>query len=155
MTQRQETYEPVLKRLHLNSFARDRHVPGEAISHFGGTEQELGRKVAAGFKNWKPGYRPGVILVPVDPKGFFTAVTTLRKGEYATVKFDSRRAGESPRIGLPTVRRRRKPAAKAVDIVLYASNVLAEGGDNELPPAEGAAVVPGGCEGGHRDQGPR
>ena len=72
----------------------------------------------------------------VRPERFFSSVVDLRDGDELAGGFESRRAGEDPRKFI-TVNSRNKARARTVDIVLYASTVLAEDGDNNLPPEPG------------------
>jgi len=77
-----------------------------------------------------------VILVPVDPEGFLSGICQLEDGDKLTGEFKPRREGETPRKSITAVGREKMPA-KSVEIVLYASTVLAEDGDNELPDIQG------------------
>jgi hypothetical protein len=78
-----------------------------------------------------PGYRDGVILVPVNPKGFHCPVIKLKKGDKFRGQFDSRVEGEEPRkrlykwVGLEGL-----PEAKSVNIILYHKDVLLETHDH-------------------------
>lgn len=87
----------------------------------------------------QPGYRGGVLVVPVSPEGFFTALTTLEEGDELAGAFRPRREGEFPRKSFHKLAGDDwvKPEAKAVDIILYASATLAEDGSNELPAVDG------------------
>jgi hypothetical protein len=106
----------------VNAFAR-RQTPESGFSHFGGTECELLAIVEENFGNANPGYRDGVVLVPVPPEGFFSGVTTLTAGQKMVGTFESRRDGEAPRKQLRAAEGAKLPAA-AVDIVLYRNDVL-------------------------------
>lgn len=124
--------------IHINSFAR-RHTAESDFSHFDGADEVLIERVErnmaqGGFVN---GYREGVIVVGlIDTSGFFSSVVTLREGDKLVGEFKPRRDGEKPRKTLKAIGRGKQPAL-CVDIVLYASTVLAEDGDNELPAEEG------------------
>ena len=92
----------------------------------------------------KSGYREGVVLVPVPCEGeyhqFFSGVCLLENGDRLCGEFSSRRDGEYPRKQVSVENHARsggKLPAKSVDIVLYASSVLAEDGSNELKPEHG------------------
>lgn len=89
--------------------------------------------------NAKRGYRDGVLVVPVNPEGFFTALVVLEEGDDLVGSFKPRREGEFPRktFHKPADENWVKPEAKAVDVILYASTTLAEDGSNELPAEEG------------------
>tara|TARA_Y100000385_G_scaffold89761_1_gene92355 strand:+ start:318 stop:896 length:579 start_codon:yes stop_codon:yes gene_type:complete len=119
----------------VNTFTK-RQAANSRFSHFEGSWLHLAEETLASFANAKPGYRDGVMLVPVSPEGFFSGVRELNGGEPLFGKFESRREGEDPRKVIVTGSRDKMPA-KSVDIVLYSSIVLAEDGSNELPAEEG------------------
>ena len=126
--------------IHMNSFA-NRQTADSRFSHYTGTTEELIELVAANFDNAKPAYRDGVILVPVDPgtdtiPGFYSGVTLLNAGDTLSGAFEARREGEEPRKAVVANGREKLPA-KSVEIVLYASTVLAEDGSNEMDAVEG------------------
>lgn len=143
--------------IHINSFVT-RQTPESPFSHFEHTWEELVARVEHNFDNAKPGYREGVILVPVEPEGFFSGVVTLKEGDKLVGEYKPRRPGEEPRKQVRAVGATKMPA-KQVDIVLYASSVLAEDGDNEQPadgdtwevisinanPVEGEMPIPTGA----------
>jgi hypothetical protein len=113
----------------VNSFAR-RQTPESGFSHFGGGEDQLLAIVKDNFDNAKPGYRDGVVLVPVPPEGFFSGVTALTAGQKMVGTFEGRRAGEEPRKQLRAAEGAKLPAA-AVDIVLYRHDVLGDDASTE------------------------
>ena len=86
------------------------------------------------FFHFKNGYRDGVVLVPIDPSNCWTTTVQLKEGDRIEYEFKSRRKGEAPRKIRVSVKKQR---AASVEIVLYMSSVLAEDGDNVLPPVEG------------------
>lgn len=106
----------------INNFAR-RQTPESGFSHFGGGEDQLLAIIKDNFDNAKPGYRDGVVLVPVPPALFFSGVTSLTAGQKMVGTFESRRDGEEPRKQLRAAEGEKLPAA-AVDIVLYRHDVL-------------------------------
>lgn len=130
-----------------NSFVH-RQTPNSRFGHFKGSWEDLCRLVRDHWDNRKPGYRDGVVLVPVPPEGFFSATVPLTVGMNLKATYEPRRAGEEPRLHVgyvPTTTypdgsidyEAAKTPAVACDIVLYASTVLAEDGDNQLPAEEG------------------
>ena len=128
-------------QIHINNFVR-RQTPDSRFSHFGGTDAELLALIEAAFTNGAKGYREGVLVVPVPPQGFKTASVTLQPGDVLAGKYEARQAGEEPRkhTGIavpPEEREARKTPAVRCDVILYASTVLAEDGDNELPAEDG------------------
>lgn len=144
----------------MNSFSR-RQTADSRFGHFTGSEQELIDRVVGQFANCKPGYRNGVVLVPVSPEGFFSGTVPLKEGMTLKATYEPRRPGETPRMHVGYVPppsahgnlidyEAAKVPAVAVDIVLYASTTLAEGGDNELPAVPGnweiVSINPRMCE---------
>jgi len=125
----------------FNSFVR-RQTPESRFGHTRKTEADVIAEVEANFSQAKPGYRPGVCLVPVDPQGWFSATVELKEGDELVGHYTARRPGEEPRkvVGVAPAGgdyEAAKQAAVACDIVLYASTVLAEDGDNEAEAVEG------------------
>lgn len=134
----------------FNSFVR-RQKPDSRFGHTVLPDAEVLARIEANFSKAKPGYRPGVVLVPVEPEGFYSGTVPLKAGMTLRATYEPRKAGEEPRLHVgvePPMQHRpdgslfldyegAKAPAIAVDIVLYASTVLAEDGDNELPAEEG------------------
>jgi hypothetical protein len=124
----------------LNSFVR-RQTIDSPYTDWSITDEALINRVHATLEcgNAKPGYREGVLVVPVAPQGIYTSLTTLKEGDELVGTFKARREGEFPRksITKPAGEDWCKPEAKAVDVILYASTTLAEDGSNELPAIEG------------------
>lgn len=116
----------VVNNPYVAKYTKDSH-----LSYYGGEITDLPRIVVENFSNKKPGYRDGVILVTVASEDFFSGVSALTKGAVLTGVYESRRAGEAPRKNV-FVSGAPKLPAKQVEIVLYRSDVLAEGGDNFL-----------------------
>lgn len=98
--------------------------------------------VAQVENNWtkqKPGYREGVILVPVPVEGFlreggrgslFTCpIAELVEGDVFRGAYERRRPTETPRRRVAVIRDT-MPAAKFVDVVLYRGDVLDEDTEN-------------------------
>ena len=118
-----------------NSFVT-RQAPESSFSHYDGDFESLARLVEENiFENRQQGYRDGVVLVDVPPNGFYSGIVQLQSGDNLKGEFSSRRDGEDPRKHIVT--EGEKLPAKSVQIVLYASAVLAEDGDNELSVDEG------------------
>jgi len=90
---------------------------------------EIVAEVTANFHLAKPGYRDGVLLVPVEPSRFLGQIVVLREGELLIGSYRKRAAGELPRKDVRSAELRRTEPV-AVDIVLYHRDVLAEGGEN-------------------------
>lgn len=118
----------------INDFAL-RHTPDNHFSYYEPPEGEVwGGLLRLVEENWdkaKPGYRDGVVLVPVPPEHFYSSEVTLKKGDWLRGTYDSRREGEHPRKSIQVVRKgmrtkNRHDPAKFVNIVLYHRDVLAE-----------------------------
>ena len=119
-----------MRKIIINSFV-ERQTTNSRFSHFEGTYDELLDRVDRAFTMMRSGYRDGVVLVPVDPTGFFSGVVTLKEGDVLEGNYEARKKGEDPRKFVTTSAE--KQPAQTVEIVLYSSAVLAEDGDNELP----------------------
>lgn len=114
-------------KIAFNNFAR-RQTETSPFSHWAVFDDVVVSRVQENFGKAKPGYRDGVILVPVDPEGFFSSVIQLKAGDKLEGEFKARREGEDPRKTLHA--KGQKLPAKAVDVVLYRKDVLAENKDN-------------------------
>ena len=130
--------------VHINSFV-SRQTAESRFSHFTGEKNELLSRVRAGWNQRKRGYRDGVVLVTVDPGGFYSSIVRLNEGDGLAGVYEPRRPGETPRKSLYATYNttngnsstNAKMPAEQVDVVLYASSVLAEDGDNELAAVDG------------------
>lgn len=105
-----------------------RQSPESRFAHFEGSWDELEALVLAHFEKAKPGYRDGVLLVSVPPERFFSTTIEVTGDTELGARFEARQKDEDPILqvvarGLP------KQPAKAVDIVLYRHDVLAEDND--------------------------
>jgi len=92
-------------------------------------------RTLANFGAAEPGYRDGVCLVSIEARGFFSATVTLKEGDLFVGSYKARRPGETPRRQVGVVGGQKMPA-KAVQIVLYRADVLAEDGDQTPMPTE-------------------
>ena len=115
----------------INKFV-ERQTATSRFSHFSGSDDELLTRIQQAWEQAKPGYRTGVLLVPVEPSGFFSGVVKLQEGDALTGTFEARKEGEKPRKAVVAEGREKMPA-RTVDVVLYSSTVLAEDEENELP----------------------
>jgi hypothetical protein len=119
-----------------NSFVK-RQTPESSFSHYDGDFESVARLTEENiFENRHEGYREGVVLVIVPPENFYSGIVQLQSGDNLKGDFSSRRDGEEPRKHIVAEGSKKLPA-KSVQIVLYASTVLSEDDDNELPPQEG------------------
>lgn len=138
----------------VSQFVR-RQTPASAYTHFDGEWSEVRERVRANFHRAKPGYREGVLLVPIPPDGFYTGIVTLEVGDRLVGRYVPRHPGEEPRKETFVVRKEGKSPAKRVDVVLYRHDVLAETNEqssdaeweiisvNGLPTEDEAPVSPG------------
>lgn len=111
----------------FNNFVR-RQTADSSFSHWTISDEVLLNRVKCEFSKAKPGYRDGVILVPVDPDGFFSSVIQLKAGDKLEGEFKARREGEDPRKTLYA--KGNKMPARMVDVVLYSKDVLADNSEN-------------------------
>lgn len=116
-------------RIHINSFVR-RQTAASGFSHWILTDEELLARIHVNFDKASPGYKDGVVLVPVSPDGFFSALVQLKAGDRLVGEYSARKANETPRKGTYSLNGEKMPAVR-VDIVLYRHDVLAENKENE------------------------
>lgn len=108
----------------LNDFVR-RQTKESPFSYFDGSEAVLIELVLSAWAMKKPGYRPGVFLVPVPAQGFYSGTVELEEDADLVGKFEPRKEGELPVKKVWATRGEKLPA-KHVDIVVYSHEVLAE-----------------------------
>jgi len=111
----------------INSFVT-RQTAESRFSHFAGTLEGVAKLAELGFDAAKPGYRDGVVLVSVDPLGFFSGVVELTEETELVSIFAPRREGEKPVIQT-TAKGGEKLPARYVELVLYRRDVLLEDGE--------------------------
>ena len=116
---------PTLK---TNPFTH-RQTKDSKFGHFEGTWEELEALTLEHFAEAKPGYRDGVILVPVPPERFMSSMVTVTPETELRTTFEARREGEAPFMQTVAVGTGGKSPAVAVDIVLYRHDVLVENKD--------------------------
>lgn len=114
----------------MNSFAL-RQTADSRFSHFGGTNEELVAMVESHFGAAKPGYRDGVLLVPVPPEGFFSGVVQVTPETPLRATFEARRQGEDAFVSVVALGGEKLPA-RAVDIVVYRRDILLEDGPDSV-----------------------
>ena len=112
-----------------SAFVR-RQTKYSRFSYFDGEEAEVLRRTREAFiaGNTTLGYRNGVLLVSVDPAGFYSSTVQLRPRDKLMGTYEPRRLGEAPRKQVGVVGGVKLPA-KAVQIILYHHSVLAEDQD--------------------------
>lgn len=117
----------------INDFVR-RQTADSKHSHWILSDDDLLERIEEAWSQQRPGYRDGVVLVPVNPQGFYTSIVTLQEGDKLIGQFKRRKDGEDPRKSTikdrgDTPLEELKQPAVLVDIILYRDDVLAE--DNE------------------------
>lgn len=149
--------DPTKLDIHINPFVR-RQTAESQYSHWILSDEDLIDRIRLAFAAYKHGYRDGVILIPVDPQGFYTSIVTLADGDRLVGQFKRRRLEEDPRQsvvkdrGTTPLEELKQPAVK-VDIILYRDDVLAEDGSatghewniisvNAYPTEEEAPIEP-------------
>lgn len=125
----------------FSAFVR-RQTPTSGFSHTTLSEEEVLRRIRANWDKRQPGYRDGVVLVPVEPDGFYTPIVTLKEGDKLAGVYAPRKAGEEPRKRVfldlrEEEKASRKSPAVRVDIVLYHADVLAEDNGNTMVERDG------------------
>jgi len=111
----------------MNEFVK-RQTKDSSFSHWEISDEELISRVKASLSQGRKGYREGVLLVSVDPSGFFSSVVTLKDGDTLLGDFKPRKIGENPRKSIRV--KGNKIPAQSAEIVLYAHGVLKENGEN-------------------------
>jgi len=106
-----------------------RQTETSEFTHWEIPDEELLSLVLANFDQAKPGYRDGVVLVPIRPDGFYSPVVILKEGDRLVGEYKARRPGETPRKSVQAATGGRKSPAVGVDVVLYRHDVLMEGGE--------------------------
>ncbi len=120
--------------IEFNSFVDRQRDPNSRFTHWTIPDDEILSRVYARWDQRKPGYRPDVVLVSVDPEGFHCPVRVLEPGDILRGTYEPRREGEKPRKAVfydcPTLPSEGKAPAVAVDVVLYSKAALAEDGQH-------------------------
>ena len=110
----------------VNDFVR-RQTADSKYSHFAGSFEDLAKLTEQHFAEANPGYRDGVILVPVPTDGFFSGVVEVTPETPLRATFTARRKGEDPYLMVEAIGGDKLPA-QVVEVVLYRHDVLmAEG----------------------------
>ena len=119
---------PMKHDIGISPFVR-RQTKESQYSHWDCTDEELLRRVDESFDEAKPGYRLGVILVPIETAGVYTPIVTLKSGDKLCGVYEPRVEGEEPRKSMRLDGRTGKDPCTACDVVLYHRDTLAEDGD--------------------------
>lgn len=118
-----------MKQFHITKFVR-RQTSESGFSHWEIPDSVLLERIQRNFDKKKIGYREGVVLVPVEPDGFFSGIVQLQEGDRMVGEYKARREGEDPRKSNYALKGK-KISAKSVWIVLYNHSVLIEKNENE------------------------
>lgn len=117
----------------MHPFVDRQRDPNVGLTHWEFSDEELLRRIEAGWAKRRPGYREGVVLVSVPSKGFRAGLRVLQEGDELKGSYRARQAGETPRKTLayvsPVPVAEAKTEPLSVDVVLYHRDTLAEGGD--------------------------
>ena len=113
-----------MRQIEVNEFA-ERQTPESKFSHFDGTWAELAELTWAFIDDAKPGYREGVMIVPVPADRFMTSIVPVGPETPLEATFVSRRDDEEKHLGIVS-RNGEKQRAKYVEIVVYALHVIQE-----------------------------
>lgn len=117
--------------IEVNGFAR-RQTAESKFSHFTGTWEDLAALVEAHCAKATPGYRDGVLEVPVPAERFFSGVVELTPETPLRAIFAARRKGEDAYLQIEALGGEKLPA-KSVQVILYRHDVL---GDDATPGTE-------------------
>lgn len=115
-------------RIGLNNMVL-RQTADSKYSHYSGSFTDLVELVAENFEKGTPGYRDGIMLVPVPAEGFFSGVVQVTADTPLKAEFSARRKGEDPYVQVVALGGEKLPA-RVVEIVCYRHDVLAADGDN-------------------------
>ena len=118
-----------MTKIICNSFVK-RQTPDSSFSHFAGSWEALEGLAELNFEHAKPGYKPGILLIPVPAERFFSGVVTVTEGTTFETTFKARREGEQPFIDV--VAKGPKTQAVVVNIVVYTKEAL-EGDASAIP----------------------
>jgi hypothetical protein len=83
------------------------------------------KEIKANFNKQKPGYRKGVILVPIDPAGYSVQHVEITKDTLLFADYKPRVLGEEPRKVIHALVET-LPQALFMDVVLYSHQTLME-----------------------------
>lgn len=113
-----------------SEFARGRHLPGGRHTWFEGDDEELLRRLRAGWPRRRPGQGrmdlTQVVIVPVEPAGFVGATVLVDESTPLHARFDRRQPGEAGFVRV-TAEGEREPVRHAA-VVLYSAATLLENG---------------------------
>ena len=108
----------------VSNFAQELYTPAGNQSHFEGSWEELLLLVQVQFVFAIPGYRDGVLRVPVPPERFFSSSVQVHTDTELRAVFEPRRVGEEPFLQVLALSEKRP--ALGVEIILYRHDVLKE-----------------------------
>ena len=112
-----------MTKIIVNSFAR-RQTNDSKFSHFAGSWEALVTLVQNNLQHAKPGYKDGVIVVPVPADGFFSGVVEVNETTELVATFEARRPDEAKFINITA--KGQKAPAQVVEVILYDQITLGE-----------------------------
>ena len=119
--------KPTISMLRFMDRQRD---PNQGLTHWEISDAELIQRIQDNWDNRRPGYREGVVLVPISSEGIKAGIRILQPGDPLTGSYNPRREGETPRKTLrymtPGSIADAKITPVSTDVVLYHQDVLAE-----------------------------
>lgn len=119
-------FQPTADDIALTFAARQ--TKDSQFSHWTISTEELIQRIIDNFSNMEKGYRNGVILIPVNPEGFYSGVRKLNENDVLQGVFSARQEGEEPRKQVYAIGE--KTIAQSVKVILYNKEVLAENNEN-------------------------
>lgn len=123
-------------KITINQFVL-RQTSDSQYSHYEHGWESLCALVVANFDKAEPGYREGVVLVPVPAEGFMSAVVDLGKAMVADLdgtlraEFIERQPGETAHLKVTTCAP--KQPARVVKVVCYSHDTLGGEASSDAP----------------------
>lgn len=110
-----------MTKIGVNNFVL-RQTPEAPYSHYDGPWEEVVSMVVVYFGRAKPGYKPGVLLVPLPPDRFFSSTILITPETELRAVLQARRDFEAKYVSVRA--KGGKSPAKFVFVVLYSKEVL-------------------------------
>lgn len=119
----------ILPRIVASTFVK-RQVKGSGLSYSDYSFEKIAQMTIDAYLQGKikPGYRDGVILVQLPPKGFYCSIVKLSRFSIISSSYKTRQVNEESRLVSSSFGT--TIPAEEVNIVLYSHDVLLEGNEN-------------------------
>jgi hypothetical protein len=114
--------------LGINPFFTEQYNAGryDAVVPFGWTPQQVVDEIDSIIdERCKPGYRPGVLRITINPTGWKSRTVVVDENSVFQTTMEARVPGETPRKTTRVIVEK-LPEAKLVEAILYNKSVLAE-----------------------------